>query len=160
MSETNEPSGASGGSVSVEEKETDMAYETVTLQKLLREIAGRTSSKQDADAIRMAADTLDAFAADVRHASGRGFVTQEPVAWAVLDSAGSVIHASVSRDACERGFADEEIEQGLSLAPLYAAPPQDRVVRLPKKDWTNPAIVLKVMDALDAAGVKWKVASE
>lgn len=123
-----------------------MAYETVTLQKLLREIAGRTSSNQDADAIRLAADTLDAFAADVQHASGdvfawctvrgtgesevvrffgsesaaresarlggavlsgerpdrviplcvcyetsavsekgRGFVTQEPVAWAVLD---------------------------------------------------------------------------
>lgn len=198
-----------------------MAYETVELQQILREIADRTTSEQDADAIRLAADALDAFAADVRHASGdvfawrtvrgtgesevvrffgsetaaresarlggatldgeqpdrviplcgcyetsavsekgRGSVTQEPVAWAVLDSAGNVIHASGSRDACERGFADEEIEQGLSLAPLYTALPQDRVVRLPQNDWTNPAIVLKVMDALDAAGVKWKVAGE
>lgn len=37
-----------------------MAYETVSLQQLLREIAGRTASEQDADAIRLAADTLDA----------------------------------------------------------------------------------------------------
>ncbi len=36
-----------------------MAYETVSLQQLLREIAGRTASEQDADAIRLAADTLD-----------------------------------------------------------------------------------------------------
>jgi hypothetical protein len=36
-----------------------MAYETVPLQQLLREIASRTASEQDADAIRMAADTLD-----------------------------------------------------------------------------------------------------
>ncbi|GDX97073.1 hypothetical protein LBMAG47_27380 [Planctomycetia bacterium] len=36
-----------------------MAYETVSLQQILREIAGRTASEQDADAIRLAADTLD-----------------------------------------------------------------------------------------------------
>jgi len=36
-----------------------MAYETVPLQQLLREIAARTASEQDADAIRLAADTLD-----------------------------------------------------------------------------------------------------
>jgi len=39
-----------------------MAYETVPLQQLLREIASRTASEQDADAIRLAADTLDTFA--------------------------------------------------------------------------------------------------
>jgi hypothetical protein len=37
-----------------------MAYETVPLQQLLREIASRTASEQDADAIRLAADALDA----------------------------------------------------------------------------------------------------
>lgn len=37
-----------------------MDYETVPLQQLLREIADRTVSEQDADAIRLAADTLDA----------------------------------------------------------------------------------------------------
>lgn len=36
-----------------------MAYETVSLQRLLREIADRTANEQDADAIRLAADTLD-----------------------------------------------------------------------------------------------------
>ena len=36
-----------------------MAYETVPLQRLLREIAERTANEQDADAIRLAADTLD-----------------------------------------------------------------------------------------------------
>ena len=39
-----------------------MAYETVPLQQLLREIAARTASEQDADAIRLAADTLDDYA--------------------------------------------------------------------------------------------------
>ena len=36
-----------------------MAYETVSLQQLLREIADRTASEEDSDAIRLAADTLD-----------------------------------------------------------------------------------------------------
>jgi hypothetical protein len=36
-----------------------MANETVLLQHLLLEIADRTASQQDADAIRLAADTLD-----------------------------------------------------------------------------------------------------
>jgi hypothetical protein len=36
-----------------------VAYETIPLQQLLREIAGRTASEEDADAIRLAADTLD-----------------------------------------------------------------------------------------------------
>ena len=36
-----------------------MEYETVPLQQLLREIAGRTANEQDVDAIRLAADTLD-----------------------------------------------------------------------------------------------------
>ncbi len=39
-----------------------MEYETVPLQQLLREIAGRTASEEDADAIRLAADTLDDLA--------------------------------------------------------------------------------------------------
>jgi len=56
-----EPSAASAGYASVEETETKMAYETVPLQQLLREIADRTASEQDADAIRLAADTLDAL---------------------------------------------------------------------------------------------------
>jgi hypothetical protein len=43
----------------VETLEAKMAYETVPLQQLLREIADRTASEQDADAIRLAADTLD-----------------------------------------------------------------------------------------------------
>jgi hypothetical protein len=37
----------------------NVTYETVPLQQLLREIAGRTASEEDADAIRLAADTLD-----------------------------------------------------------------------------------------------------
>jgi hypothetical protein len=39
-----------------------MTYETVPLQQLLREIADRTASPGDADAIRLAADTLDRLA--------------------------------------------------------------------------------------------------
>jgi hypothetical protein len=38
-----------------------MTYETVPLQQLLREIAERTASPEDADAIRLAADTLDSL---------------------------------------------------------------------------------------------------
>jgi len=39
-----------------------MAYDTVPLQQLLREIANKMVDEQDADAIRLAADTLDAIA--------------------------------------------------------------------------------------------------
>jgi len=41
-----------------------MAYETVELQQLLLEVAGRTSDDQDADAIRLAADTLGSLQQD------------------------------------------------------------------------------------------------
>jgi hypothetical protein len=57
--EADEMSAASRGSVSVEKRRNKMAYETVPLQQRLREIASRTASEQDADAIRLAADTLD-----------------------------------------------------------------------------------------------------
>jgi hypothetical protein len=43
-----------------------MEYETVLLQELLREIAGRTAIEQDADAIRLAAETLDDIASGDR----------------------------------------------------------------------------------------------
>jgi len=47
-----------------------MAYETVKLQQLLREIAGRTASQHDADAMNLAADTLDSLAVDAAIARG------------------------------------------------------------------------------------------
>jgi hypothetical protein len=63
-----------------------MAYETVKLQQLLREIAGRTASQHDADAIRLAADTLDSLAVDAAIARGITNVTPLPEPSGTSDS--------------------------------------------------------------------------
>jgi hypothetical protein len=84
----------------------------------------------------------------------------EPVAWAVMLHGGPLV---VSRfwNVCD----DEARVQGsaASVVPLYAHPPQDRVVRLPRRTiatgpvgigW-NEAMMLVVAE-LEAAGVRWE----
>ena len=61
-----------------------MAYETVPLQQLLREIASRTASEQDADAIRLAADTLDAIAPRRSRSEAALAFTHEQIADSVI----------------------------------------------------------------------------
>jgi hypothetical protein len=87
---------------------------------------------------------------------------QEPVAWAVMYPGGFCIGVV----ALHKHLAEERAAVGDTVVPLYAAPPQDRVVRLPKvpdemistdKDTEGWLAAFDAFtEALDAAGVRWE----
>lgn len=93
--------------------------------------------------------------------------TQEPVAWAVTD--GYWFHDVRLAEWTAQNYADQMNKASGSVKykaiPLYAAP-QGRVVRLPALVWQHAAYIgegerhykSRVLEALDAAGVKWEVA--
>ena len=83
-----------------------------------------------------------------------GSVAGGPVAWAVLDSRGTVCVAYTCREAAE-AYCEGTFNR---MAPLYRQP-QDGVVRLPPLDpngapgWN--AAIGAVREALADAGVDW-----
>jgi hypothetical protein len=78
--------------------------------------------------------------------------TQEPVAWGVMRDDGEVVDCWMQRKNAVNGAA--RLRTPGTAVPLYAAPPQDRVVLLPTAGLLHPL----VMQALHYAGVKWEVA--
>jgi hypothetical protein len=101
-------------------------------------------------------------------------IEHEPVAWAVMEGGKPIAMFSSAftdrseADAFARMFADR-----CTVVPLYAAPPQDRVVRLPRRrasacggkygdGWTHgfAEAMYRVELMLSADGVKWKVSDE
>lgn len=84
----------------------------------------------------------------------------EPVAWAALRDDGDVAWIGYTPEGAADGAGDRQI------VPLYADPPQDRVVRLPRSIEDSDGTVGlgigldRVKRLLDTAGVKWEVGNE
>lgn len=111
---------------------TDKSFETVELQQLLQEIAGRTSDKQDADAIRLAADTLESLLQDMRKLQAlidsvaNAFMKCQLVKWEgdIADAAVAIVEELDRRKREDEII--ESIEKMLGPTPLPTLTDEER----------------------------------